>query len=188
VATVIDSVNLDVGLLLVRVAAGGILIAHGLQKLGLFAGPGFTRFAAGFEEGPGFRPGVLWASAVVFAEFVGGLLIVLGFLGPIGPLVGAADMFVAAVVVHAPKGFWNKDGGYEFPALLGLTAVALALTGPGAWSVDGVLALKLPAWLPAVWAVAVFAGAILALAVSSLARSAPPTSGPPSTEAPPATR
>ena len=182
-ATVIDSINLDVGLLLVRVAAGGILIAHGLQKLGLFAGPGFTRFAAGFEQGPGFRPGVLWASAVVFAEIVGGLLIVLGVLGPIGPLVGAADMFVAAVVVHAPKGFWNKDGGYEFPALLGLTAAALALTGPGAWSVDALLALKLPAWLPAIWAVAVIGGAVLALAVSAVPRTAVP-----GTEAPPATR
>jgi putative oxidoreductase len=172
---VIDSIEIDAGLLAARIVAGGILVAHGLQKLGFFGGAGFQAFASGFERGPGFRPGILWASAVVFAEVVGGALIVSGFLGPIGPLVGAADMFVAAVVVHAPKGFWNKDGGFEFPLLLGTVAVALVLTGPGAWSVDALVGLRLPGWLGPSWAVAVAGGAILALAVSSVPKRVPPT-------------
>jgi len=172
---VIDQIDLDAGLLVVRVVAGGILMAHGLQKLGFFGGSGLQAFAQGFERGPGFRPGILWATAVVFAEVVGGALIVLGFLGPIGPLVGAADMFVAAVVVHAPNGFWNKDGGFEFPVLLGIVALGLALTGPGAWSLDALVGLRLPAWLPPAWAVAVVAGAILALAVSSVPKRGVPS-------------
>jgi putative oxidoreductase len=46
---------------------------------------------------------------------------------------------IAAASVHAPKGFFATSGGYEYPALLGLSAAALSLTGPGSWSVDALL-------------------------------------------------
>jgi putative oxidoreductase len=42
----------------------------------------------------------------------------------------------AAVEVHRPSGFFNSGGGYEFPALLGLVAAALGLSGPGRFSLD----------------------------------------------------
>jgi len=38
---------------------------------------------------------------------------------------------IPAAAVHAPSGFFATDGGYEYPALLGVCAAALALTGPG---------------------------------------------------------
>jgi putative oxidoreductase len=41
--------------------------------------------------------------------------------------------------MHAARGFFNSKGGFEFPAVLGWSAAALALTGPGAVSLDHVL-------------------------------------------------
>jgi len=38
-----------------------------------------------------------------------------------------------------PKGFFANDGGLEYPAVLGVAAAALALTGPGELSLDRVL-------------------------------------------------
>jgi putative oxidoreductase len=50
---------------------------------------------------------------------------------------------LAAASVLAPQGFFATGGGYEYPALLGLPAGALSLTGPGDWSLDRVLGHRL---------------------------------------------
>ncbi len=44
-----------------------------------------------------------------------------------------------ASAVHAPNGFFNQEGGFEYAATLGLTAAGLAVTGPGRLSLDHVL-------------------------------------------------
>lgn len=41
--------------------------------------------------------------------------------------------------MHKDNGFFAQDGGYEYPAVLGLTAAALALSGPGRLSLDAAL-------------------------------------------------
>ena len=43
---------------------------------------------------------------------------------------------IPATAVHAPSGFFATGGGYEYPALLGVSAAALTLMGPGDWSLD----------------------------------------------------
>jgi putative oxidoreductase len=40
------------------------------------------------------------------------------------------------VAVHAPAGFFNQSGGYEYPAFLGFTAAAIGVTGAGRYSLD----------------------------------------------------
>jgi putative oxidoreductase len=72
------------------------------------------------------------------AEFGGGLGLALGLKTRPAGLVASANMAVAARKAHWPQGFYGQ-GGYEFPLLLGLVAAALALTGPGAISVDRLL-------------------------------------------------
>ena len=47
-------------------------------------------------------------------------------------------MAVAARKAHWPQGFFGT-GGFEFPALLGIVGAALAMTGPGAISIDHLL-------------------------------------------------
>lgn len=133
----------DVGLLALRVTLGLLLAAHGAQKLfGWFGGSRLSG-TAHFLGSLGVRPPKLWAAVVGFAEFGGGLLTATGLLGPVGPALIVAVMVTAMVLVHAQHGFWNSAGGVEFPALIALTAGAMALTGPGRYAVDRALALNL---------------------------------------------
>ena len=132
---------MNIALLLLRVVAGLVMAAHGAQKLfGWFGGYGIAGTAGYFEQ-LGFRPGRAFATAAALAEFVGGLLIALGFLGPVGPAIVLATMIVAAVSVHWPKGLFAQNGGYELALLYAIVAVALALTGPGAYSIDAATGL-----------------------------------------------
>ncbi|MGM9381564.1 DoxX family protein, partial [Streptomyces antibioticus] len=50
-----------------------------------------------------------------------------------------AGAMAGASAVHAPNGFFNQGGGYEYAATLGLTAAGLATTGPGRLSLDHAL-------------------------------------------------
>ena len=53
-------------------------------------------------------------------------------------------MLVAVATVHLSKGFWNAKGGYEFNLAILAAVAALALTGPGALSLDSALNIHLP--------------------------------------------
>lgn len=158
----------DAGLALVRLGVGGIAMAHGLQKMGYLGGRGMAGTVGMLEGGLGIRPARFWAPVLILAEVVGGAMVLVGFLGPIAPLVIVADMAVAIVTVHWSKGFWNANGGIEFALLVGLGAAALALTGFGAWSIDAAIGLTLPAWVLPIWAVAQAVGVGAALASRSL--------------------
>ena len=135
------------GLFIVRVVAGLVMAAHGSQKLfGWFGGYGLDG-TGGFFESLGFRPGRLFATAAGLSEFVGGALIALGFLGPMGPALVLAVMIVAAVTVHWHNGLFATTNGIEVPLLYGIIAVLLALSGPGAYSLDALFGLT-AFWTP----------------------------------------
>ena len=128
---------MDVGMLLLRLTVGLALAAHGSQKvLGWFGGYG-PDGTGQFMEALGFRPGRRHALAAGLVEIVGGLLLAIGFLTPIGAALVASVMIVAAVTVHWKNGFFITSGGYEFNLLIGVAALTIAFTGPGAFSVDG---------------------------------------------------
>lgn len=134
---------LDLGLLIVRIAVGLCLAAHGTQKLfGWFGGPGLTG-TTGMLRSLGLQPARFWATAAALAEVGGGLLIGLGLLGPVGPMLLLAVMMAAMWLVHRPHGFWAANGGIELPALIAVVAVALSLTGFGRYALDRVLDLGL---------------------------------------------
>jgi putative oxidoreductase len=140
---------MNFGLLLLRAVVGLVMAAHGAQKLfGWFGGYGIAG-TAGFFEQLGFRPGRPFATAAAVAEFGGGLLIALGFLGPIGPAIVLSTMIVAAVSVHWGKGLFAQNGGYELALVYAMVAVMLALTGPGAYSIDAATGLA-SRWTPAI--------------------------------------
>jgi len=163
---------MDFGLLLLRSVAGLVMAAHGAQKLfGWFHGYGLAG-TAGYFERLGFRPGRLFATAAAVAEFAGGWLITLGFLGPVGPALVLATMIVAAVSAHWPKGLFAQNGGYELALLYALIAVGLALTGPGAYSIDAATGLA-SLWTPGVAWGALLAGVAGGLANLVARRPAP---------------
>jgi putative oxidoreductase len=146
----------DVGLLLLRIVAGATLAAHGYPKL--FGGPGKRphpllartigpNYPTAVERGgPGFATaletrGVPYpqhaAKVSGLTEFAGGMALATGFLTRPAGLAAAFNMGVASWT-HWKNGFYGQ-GGYEFPLLLGTAALTIALTGPGAISVDAIL-------------------------------------------------
>ncbi len=123
---------------------GLILAAHGAQKLfGWWGGSGMTGWTQMVQK-LRIRPAQPWAWVAALSEFGGGLLFALGLLSPLGSLAIAGAMLVAIATVHVSKGFWNTKGGYEFNLSLIAGAVAIALAGPGAYSLDRTLGIHLP--------------------------------------------
>lgn len=138
---------MDEGLLLLRCVLAAILFMHACQKaFGWFQGKGPAVMAQMFE-GLGLRPGrpmVLLASTT---EIMAALSLALGLLMPLGALAAAGTMIVAGLTMHLGAGsFWNSAGGGEYPYLLALTAVVLAMTGPGRYALDTLVAATLPAY------------------------------------------
>ena len=65
-----------------------------------------------------------------------GLLLAAGFVTPLASLAIAVVMFNAIWTVHWSKGFWNGNGGLEYPLVLATVAASLAAIGPGRFSID----------------------------------------------------
>ncbi|MFJ9730635.1 DoxX family membrane protein [Streptomyces sp. NPDC101169] len=125
----------DMGLLLLRLGTGGVLAAHGAQKLfGWFGGHGLEGTGQ-FMESVGYAPGKASATAAGLAEAGGGALLALGLATPAAGAAAAGAM-AGASAVHMPNGFFAQEGGYEHAASLGLAAAGLAITGPGRLSLD----------------------------------------------------
>jgi putative oxidoreductase len=165
-------VDASTGLLIARLILGTLIAAHGTQKLfGWFGGYGLTGTGGVFEQ-LGFRPGRTFAAAASVTEIAAGVLLVLGFLGPIGPGLLLSVMIVAAVSVHWNHGLFASTNGIEVPLLYATGAVTLALTGPGAYSLDAVLGLD-RLWSPGLEWAALGAGVLAAVVNLAARRPAP---------------
>ncbi|MFF4897184.1 DoxX family protein [Streptomyces sp. NPDC001068] len=128
----------DVGLLLLRLGTGGVLAAHGTQKLFGWFGGGGVEGTGQFMESVGYTPGRQSALAAGLAEAGGGTLLALGLATPAAGAAAAGAM-AGAAALHVPNGFFAAEGGYEYAASLGLTAAGLAVSGPGRLSLDHTL-------------------------------------------------
>jgi putative oxidoreductase len=82
------------------------------------------------------------------SEFGGGVLTLLGFLNPIGPIGVIGSMAMATITAHAGKPIWVIEGGAELPVTNIAAATALVMNGPGKWSLDRALGIRLPSGSP----------------------------------------
>ena len=122
---------------MIRVFAGLMLMPHGAQKLfGWFGGGGLEGTAQFFGGTLGLQPAMLFAVLVGATEFFGGLLLAVGLLTRVAAAGITILMLVAIVTVHLGNGFFNQNGGYEYPLLWGIVALAFVFQGGGARSLD----------------------------------------------------
>ena len=133
---------MHLALLVARILLGLAMAAHGAQKLfGWWGGFGLAK-TTGFMSAVGYRPARLFALAVSGGEIASGLLTALGLLGPTGPALMILIMLVAIGVAHWGHGFFAAGNGAELPLLYVAGALVLALSGPGAYSLDALLGLQ----------------------------------------------
>ena len=130
--------SVDAGLLVVRLAVGLTMAAHGYAKV--FHGGRLAGTARWFDS-IGMRPGKLHAPFAALTEIGGGLLLACGLLTPLAAAAIVAVMLVAAWTVHHGNGFFIVGNGWEYNFILAIVAVGLAVTGAGALSLDAATGL-----------------------------------------------
>lgn len=131
----------DLGLLLLRVAVGVLLIAHGLQKaFGWWGGPGF----GGWEESltqMGFQHAGILTYVATVGQIAAGVLLVLGLFTPLAA-AGALAYLVNGVLADAMAAHEEArlsdflTDGYEYKLILVCAVAAIILTGPGRYGLD----------------------------------------------------
>ena len=123
--------QLNLGLVVLRIAVAAIFIHHGAQKLFVY---GFTGVTGAFTQMgvpfPGFT-----GPFIGLLEFFGGIALVAGFLTRLITLGFVLDMLGAILLVQLKRGF----SGYELEFLLLGSSLALFLTGAGVFSVDAII-------------------------------------------------
>jgi putative oxidoreductase len=117
--------NLDLALLILRLALAAVLLFHGLPKV-----MNFGATVAAFQSMNVPAPTLTVAFAIL-SEVGGGILLLLGIAVDLAGLLVVIDMLGAIFAVHWPKGFDFTNGGWEHPFTVLIMALAVALAGPG---------------------------------------------------------
>ncbi len=128
-----DSAGIDAALLVLRLVLGLLILLHGIGKL-----PPPPASIVGALDQVGL-PSAL-AYGVYLGEIFGPILIIIGMWTRLGAFLIAANMIVAVLIAHTGDlVHMGESGGYalELQAMYLFTAVALALTGAGRYSVGG---------------------------------------------------
>ncbi len=121
----------DLGIAVLRVAAGIVFLAHGGQKVFVF---GLSGVSGAFAH-MGFPMAAILGPFVAILEFAGGLALIAGLLTRWVSILFAIEMAVAVLKVHLASGFFLPSG-FEFAFTMFAASVALALAGPGAAALD----------------------------------------------------
>ena len=164
--------HVDFGLLVLRLALGLTIAAHGTNK---FFGGGRIPGTARWFESMGVRPGVINAILAATTEIVAGLGMALGLFTPLSAAGIIALMLVAIVVSHRKNGFFifRPGEGWEYTAFLAVAAFSIATIGAGQWSLDHALGLDVEGWWGA--AIALIVGLVgAALQLAACYRPPPP--------------
>ncbi|MCW2668557.1 MAG: putative rane protein [Frankiales bacterium] len=157
---------LDVALLVLRLAVGGVMLAHGWNHV--FGGGRIAGTGRWFES-LGMRPGWFHAWTASLTELGAGALLVVGLLTPLAGAAVVGVMLVAWITNHRKNGFFVFRPGEGYEYVMTLTAAGLFFCGAGGGrlSLDHVLDIDDFGWPTALGCAAVgIGGAALLLATS----------------------
>jgi putative oxidoreductase len=127
--------QVDLALVMLRIAIGVVFAAHGAQKVFVFT---FAGVGAAFGQMGIPLPGIT-GPMVAMLELIGGTALALGLLTRPAAALLAANMLGALFLVHLPAGFFLPNG-IEFVLALFAGAAAVAVAGPGRYSIDQLVA------------------------------------------------
>ena len=119
----------DFGLLALRLAAGGSLLAHGLQRW-IVIGPADSAAAL---ESTGIADGSLYVWLAITFELVGGVLLLFGLATPV---VGFGLLVLNVGVIFTVSAAQGFVGGWEHNALRAAAGLILMTQGSGRLGVD----------------------------------------------------
>jgi putative oxidoreductase len=117
----------DLGLLVVRLLAGGMMLTHGIPKIGRLLGDGPVKFADPFGLGP--EVSLVMA---IFAEVVCAVLVMIGFKTRWATIPLMITMLVAAFYAHWDDPFAKK----EMPLLYFTVYLGIVISGGGRYSLS----------------------------------------------------
>lgn len=127
--------TISAAILLIRIMTGLILFVAGAGKvMGWFGGMGMQATLDAFKNGSHIN--AFWAYVSCYAEFLGGLLLMIGLFTRVAALLLFINMLVALIIVGTKNFFM---GGAAYPALLMINALAILLSGPMDFSIDALL-------------------------------------------------
>ena len=123
----------EVGLALLRIILGVVFFAHGYLKFFKMGMAGVI----GFFTSLGIPAPTVAAWGVTSLEMIGGIGLILGVFTPVFGVLFAIEMAGVIFFAKRGQGFFAPKG-YEFELTLLVASLALALSGPGAFSLDKV--------------------------------------------------
>jgi len=125
----------DIGALLIRIAMGITMLAHGYNHA--FGGGKLPGTARWFES-IGIRPGRVHALLATVTELAVAPMLFLGLLTPLAAAGALGVMVVALIANHLKNGYFifRPGEGYEYVLFIAFTALALGALGAGDWSID----------------------------------------------------
>ena len=137
--------GVSAGVLVLRVAVGAVMIAHGYNHI--FRG-GKLEVTGGWFESLGMKPGKLHAWLASLTELGAGFLLVVGFLTPLAAAGVVGVMLVAWITNHLKNGFFifRPGEGWEYVMTLCACGVALGAIGAGRFSLDQVFGTQFYGW------------------------------------------
>lgn len=130
----------NLALLVLRVAAGAMIMMHGYAHVWKQGKLKIANTASWFGS-MGMKPPLVHAWLASVTELGAGALLIVGFLTPLAAAGLFGVMLVAFLIAHRQNGFfiYNEGQGWEYVAIIMALSLGIGLLGPGDWSLDGAL-------------------------------------------------
>ena len=128
--TEIDSTQVDIVLLILRLGVAALMLTHGLPKLQMLLAGGEVQFPGVMDLSPAIS-----LSLAVFAEVIASIFILFGLGTRLAAIPLIITMMVAVFMVHANDPFALKELGLLYIFLL----IPLLILGSGKFSLDAVI-------------------------------------------------